>query len=373
MADGSVASYASSLIGPVLDAAHRTAGRLNRNHRAGRRTSRAIRAREANLDARDGAVAQQLANEPASSAFLEKDDVSSSVQMNNGDEAFHASGDERVSKKEAVAFAKSPFGTWFDKLLSIAEWDQETRRIYKLALPFFSQALLEGVAEAANVAIIGQLIGTKEMAAYVVTDLLIGISNDALEGFQESLTQLLSHSIGTGNRKLTGEFLQLAAIFYVVLSIPFIVMWYYVIEDAILWLGFDDETAKIGRSFAIPMMFSLLLDGVTDVIHALLDVTDREVLSSVLVAIGEIVATLTLLVLALVFNPTLETVGYMFLVISAIYLVSTITLFLATGWYRRYYCGLFGSFALKVSVRVIDLLYSPLLETNPTFSYALVF
>ena len=96
-------------------------------------------------------------------------------------------------------------GTCYGKLLSIAEWDYETRRIYKLGFPFFLQALLEGVAEIGRLAIIGRLLGTRELAAYVTVDMLISFTAEVLGGFHESLVSLLSHSIGCGNRKLTGQ------------------------------------------------------------------------------------------------------------------------------------------------------------------------
>jgi len=103
-------------------------------------------------------------------------------------------------------------GKSYGKLLSIAEWDYETRRIYKLGFPFFLQALLEGVTEIGRVAIIGRLMGTKELAAYVTVDLLISFTSQVLGGFHESLVSLLSHSIGCGNRKLTGQVSELLRI-----------------------------------------------------------------------------------------------------------------------------------------------------------------
>jgi len=60
---------------------------------------------------------------------------------------------------------------------------------------------------------------------------------DVLGGIHESLVSLLSHSIGSGNRKLTGQYVQLSIELYVIFSIPFMVMWYLVIEDTLLLLG----------------------------------------------------------------------------------------------------------------------------------------
>jgi len=160
-------------------------------------------------------------------------------------------------------------GRCFGRLLSIAEWDYETRRIYKLGFPFFLQALLEGAAEFGRVAIIGRLLGTKELAAYVIVDLLISFTSEVLGGIHESLVSLLSHSIGSGNRTLTGQYVQLSIELYVLFFIPFLFLWYFFIEDTLMLLGFDAEVAAIGKAFAVPYLFAALLNGVLECIHGL--------------------------------------------------------------------------------------------------------
>lgn len=311
-----------------------------------------IEKRAAELSARDG--------EPEAVGDVDEDDERSALGSINHDEV--SVHDAVEGKKQDTAhlqenadfelyrwWTPSSIAQSFDKLLSIAEFDVETRKIYKLALPFFLQALLTGVAENGRVAIVGLLLGTREVAAFVIVDLLVGFTSEVVGGVYDSLTTLLSHSVGAGNRKLTGEYLQLAIVFYVVFSIPFIVMWFYLMGPALEFFGYDEQTVQIGVAFTKPYLFAELLNGVTECIHGIMDVIGLEVASTILVTIGETIMTVSWLIIALFLKPSLAVLGYTDLIIAAVYLMITIIIIVAKGWLRRYYCGIFGSFALAVS------------------------
>ena len=49
-----------------------------------------------------------------------------------------------------------------DKITTISAWDMELKRILKLSMPYCTQALITGVTDTLNVAVIGKLIGTRE-------------------------------------------------------------------------------------------------------------------------------------------------------------------------------------------------------------------
>lgn len=236
----------------------------------------------------------------------------------------------------------------FGKLLSIAEFDYETKKLYKLAFPFVLQAAFSGIAWNANIAIVGHLIGTREVTALVIVDLLIGLTGEAVGGIQQSLTSLLSHSIGANSPNLTGIYFQLALELYILISIPIIIMWYFLVEDTFYLLGFDEETAQIGKSFAIPFMFGYMVRGVLKCVHSLLDVTGRQLVSTILVAVWEGTYTISLLIYALYWSPTLEAVGLLYLIILCFMLWANVTLIIMKGWYAPYYSGMFGTFALTV-------------------------
>jgi len=52
----------------------------------------------------------------------------------------------------------------------IAEWDSETRRLFKLGLPFLLQAFLEGVVDSGQVAIVGKLMSSDDSVSILGQD-----------------------------------------------------------------------------------------------------------------------------------------------------------------------------------------------------------
>jgi Na+-driven multidrug efflux pump len=218
-----------------------------------------------------------------------------------------------------------------------------------LAFPFAADAIILGVFENARVAILGHLVGTPELSAYVLVMLFVGLTTDFVGGFYYSLATLLSHSIGAENSSLTGQYLQLSIIYFVLFSIPFVIMWYLLMEPTLLFLGLDSKTAKMGQEFTAPVVFSGIFHGVNKCFRELMETTDYEITSMLLGAGEEIAVTVAILIYALYWEtPSLTVIGYLFLFTYALSLCFTVGLILFTGWFKQYYGGLFHSCALSV-------------------------
>ena len=56
-----------------------------------------------------------------------------------------------------------------------------------------------------TVAVIGKLIGTQEVSAYVVVDMLLNLTNEMVGGFWNALTTLCSQAEGAKQYKLCGQ------------------------------------------------------------------------------------------------------------------------------------------------------------------------
>jgi hypothetical protein len=330
----------------IVDAIHATEGKRTRHHHAHRRPRAAMEKRVAEEGEMLSPTELYHPTQGRAGSEASFDGV---MSIQDEIDARNHHSKVKLPKRTSSNEVAGTVSRAFDKLLSIAELDTETRKIYKLACPFVIEGLITGGAETTRVALVGRLIGTRAISAYVIVDLFIGLTMEFLGGFADALVTLLSHSIGTGNKKLTGEYVQISMILFVLTYIPFIFMWWFVIEDAVMLLGFDRETAEMGKSFAIPYLFAGLVHGLSRSVQNLLDCIDHEVMSTIIVGIGELCGTIAIfLVLYFVPGSTLQTVG-------VIYACSTLTAFVISilfihqkGWIRRYYCGLFGSFALKV-------------------------
>jgi MatE len=91
-----------------------------------------------------------------------------------------------------------------------------------------------------------------------------------------ALNVLGPQASGTGNFKLNGQYLQLSMIFYLVGGIPQVLLWSHFAEPAILWLGFDAETARMGHLYALPYNLYKIALGVQQCFNEFLLFTDHE-------------------------------------------------------------------------------------------------
>lgn len=233
-----------------------------------------------------------------------------------------------------------------DKIGMIAAWDVETKRIIRLATPYCTQALFTGFTDTANVAIVGNLIGTKEVSAYVITNLLVELTSDFVGGLHESLATLCSQAIGANNKKLAGEYCQIVVILYTLFFLPFMLLWAVYMGPTLEWMGFDPETVEIGKQYNYILVVDLMIDGLGEAVHGLLDVGGFEKFSTLIGATEEIVATLTLLFVALFGQPDLVTVGLIQLFLGVLFLGLNLVVIYWRGWFRPYREGLIGTFAL---------------------------
>jgi len=235
--------------------------------------------------------------------------------------------------------------SFWDTLLDLVVWDFESKRIIKLAIPFATQAFSTGILEMVTVAVIGRVLGTKEVSAFVVVRTLVDVTSKFFGGFHESIATLAAQALGRGNRKLVGQYVQLSMVLYVICYLPFVVLWWIYMSDLILWLGFDQDTAMIGQEYTRIYLFLELLDGVDESIHGLLDVIDLESYSTLIGVSHEFVTFLDILLVTIMAKPSLMVVGMIEVFVSLIFIGINVGTIAWRGWFNPYKEGLIGSWA----------------------------
>jgi hypothetical protein len=78
----------------------------------------------------------------------------------------------------------TPSNLWW-QFLEIADWDEESKRLTSLTIPYTIQGCTEGVFQIINVAIIGHYLGVMEANVYVVVTILLEFSSTITYGFGE--------------------------------------------------------------------------------------------------------------------------------------------------------------------------------------------
>jgi MATE family multidrug resistance protein len=236
---------------------------------------------------------------------------------------------------------------YFDKLVALSEWDFEMRRIMKLTIPFALQALFTGVLDVFTVAIVARMMGTREMAALTMAELVIEFSDAICGGFCEALATLCAQADGAKQYRQCGQYVQMAGILYVLSSLPFMYIWWAKTGDVIVWFGFDEATAQIGQEFAQIYIFAALVEGLADIVHELLDVIGCENYSTVIGISEDTTEFVLTLQAATFFNLELYHVALIRVGVYVAFLMLNLMYIARKGWFKPYMKGMVGSFSLS--------------------------
>jgi hypothetical protein len=92
---------------------------------------------------------------------------------------------DAVAKLTDNALTESPGGFGWNRMLEIADWDKEMKKLVGLAIPFCLQGVSVEFFAIVNVAIVGHFIGVKEANAFVVVSILLEFTATLTKGFAE--------------------------------------------------------------------------------------------------------------------------------------------------------------------------------------------
>jgi len=161
-------------------------------------------------------------------------------------------------------------------IVDLAEYDNESKRLIKLAVPMTISEVLDKVFDNVQLALIARNISTDAVAAFAISGLFIELTDTFIKGIPDAENTVCSHAIGCRNFFLAGQYVQIAAVLYVAFSIPLLGVWYYVMDDAILWLGLNQRIAKMGADYTRIAIIPVGLEGIAEALLAVLDITDHE-------------------------------------------------------------------------------------------------
>mmetsp|Transcript_15742 Transcript_15742/g.23168 ORF Transcript_15742/g.23168 Transcript_15742/m.23168 type:complete len:870 (-) Transcript_15742:62-2671(-) len=237
----------------------------------------------------------------------------------------------------------------FDRVVSIAEWDHEMKRIIRLCVPYSIAALVEGVGDAVYVGLVANFLGTESLSALTLVETLFELSGQFLGGVLATEATLCSHAVGAGNHKLAGNYVQVSTVIFSLLWIPNSILWMYFIFDVVLLFGFPESTAKIAEDFAIVCLFNDWILGLTEAYNGLLEVIGFEKFVATMTIFQQLVqlsATLVLLIFRK--EATLTEVALIKACNDVLFLVLSIAISVCAtrGRLNKYINGMCGSLAI---------------------------
>jgi Na+-driven multidrug efflux pump len=238
----------------------------------------------------------------------------------------------------------------FNELVKIANPDKETKRLLGLGIPLTLAAAVESLCEAIAVALISRYLGVNALTAYVVTNLLVGLSDVFINGVSDALNTVCSHAVGAENYFLAGQYVQIAMIFYIVFAIPIMGVWWFIMEDCLRLFGLNEEVVRIGVQYTKVMIFDYIQAGLFDSYTALLDISGYAVpatIFDIIAGAADLVVVWSLLAFAS--DMSLFWVGVSHLVSGLICFVVFTLIAVGRGWLDPFWDGLVKTLALKVS------------------------
>ena len=245
--------------------------------------------------------------------------------------------------------SKGTITSSFNSLVKIANPDKETKRLLELGIPFTLASVIASFFEAMIVALVSNYLGVQALSAYVVTNLLVGLSDVFINGVSDSLNTVCSHAIGAENYNLAGQYVQIAMVVYCVLSIPVMGVWWFVMEDCLRLFALNEEVVAIGGQYSKVVIFHYMFSGLFDAYTALLDISGYALPATFFdIIAGGVETGVVWSLLAFKDDMTLFRVGVAHLIsgVSCFIFFTLIAVF--RGWLDPFWDGLFKTFAMKV-------------------------
>lgn len=267
-----------------------------------------------------------------------------------------------INRDGVEAYEHSPPPTPWQKLshsvdfyLDLVSYDDETRRILRLAVPFTASALVESVLGLVELAIVSFYLGTEAMVAFVLVDIIVGISSAFVGGFIESVSSLTSMASGAGNNRVCGEYLQISTGFYFLFQIPFVFVWSFAVEPIVLLMGFDEYTSSIAKDFGRVAIFVDIAGGISEGFYDFLEVIDHEAFANIMGCIEACVETGLIALFAIKTSAGLVIIGLVMIVNVCFFLLLNIAIAVNKGWLKAFEFGLIGrcAFRNRAAVRQI--------------------
>jgi hypothetical protein len=250
------------------------------------------------------------------------------------------SGEIDILCGEHAWWKPSMIAAGFDRVVGIAEWDEETTTILTAAAPLSLRSALAGVFGIVDVALVGFLVGAREANAFIIISLFSGLTNMFNYGFYEALGSLVPSAIAEEDHELAGKCISASLSLYAVGSTPLIVFWTFFAKNVVLWLGFDEATAELAQGFAFYHALLEWISGMDYCFHFFLDVTEHERYSAFSMVTWNLIQTMGVVVPILIGQTDLRMIGMCRLVFSVAFLLANITIISWLGWLKPYNGGL---------------------------------
>lgn len=276
---------------------------------------------------------------------------SSAKRANHSFDTIKSFEDDEVGRCNANKFSDPSTSTMERlKILTLHNCDAQTKSMLDIGLPYLIQTLVSAVSEFIQMGVVGYQLGTDALTAYVVVDLFVRMTTEAVGNVITSGHNLIAQVVDSKDKnreRKVGNYLMLSIVFYVIGMIPLVLFWSLYTEKFLLWLNLDPKIAAEGQGFARAYVITLLISGAQSAFQHTLDVVGYQIQTMIMTIIGMTFVTLGIVVVmchhTLFPKPSLTKMGWAYVIIESCYITGMLTTIYVMGWLRPYYAGLFTS------------------------------
>ena len=197
------------------------------------------------------------------------------VKENNHDNQESTTKQSRGQKVKAIVQHST------QQIVELAKYDNESKRILKLAIPFMTNNIIKTTADLVLLAIISQNLGTDSMIAFAMVEVIVGVSTSFMMGWIETVNSLGAMAYGAENYELVGQHLQSAILVFVMCQIPTAMIGGFSMYRIILLFGFTENTAQIASDYVWVFCANEIMFGILQAFIDFLGLIDREQLGMV--------------------------------------------------------------------------------------------
>ena len=233
-----------------------------------------------------------------------------------------------------------------ESTLLLAEPDDEVWTVLKLSLPLTCGAMLEPLCTSITIGVVGHSLHSAEALAMVLVilwvqgtsqELIVGAIVDALASWLSTLLYSTPTSSSSEQRtaaqQLAGQYIQMALLLQLLVGIPVLIFWVYLMDDLVLWLFHNDELAQLARDYTQIIVYRSMVQSLSRTWTVLFHLGGHEHFESTIDAISLILGLIAVVCVAtLVEDATLTTIAYTQLFVSAAVAVTKVTFPLVRGW-----------------------------------------
>jgi hypothetical protein len=245
----------------------------------------------------------------------------------------------------------------FLNILDAAEPDYETKRTLRLAIPSSIGAVADPLFRIVLVAIISHFINTDSMVAYVLVTLFIRLTSveisEAIVDAESNIVEcalMLGGDLGLFH---AGQTIQLAIFFQIVIGVPVLLMWFFIIDNVVIWLVSSSDIATFAKKYTGVIIIDYILKGASRSFMQPTYLTERTDVAQFEANVDLMATILTAVAIAIVATTnelTLEAIGWIQVIIGIAKAITKVAYVTFRGWLLPYNSGLLKGWAFKVSL-----------------------